>query len=470
MKKLLPHFGLSQTAVKMEGESYRSLFSYFLPEFITCLLLYCVLGLFDSLMIAQLPNKAAYTTLGYTNTLFHLLTKLAEGFSVGMVIICGKYNGKQEHKNVGDAVTSGFWTTLIVGAVTSIVLYASAHAIYSFYQVPNHMIDLGIPFMRLRALGVFFNFVFFALVGFLRGIKNTKVPMILLLIGGAVFLFLDYALLFGKFGFPAMEFQGSALASVIQYMVMLLGALTYIFYDPELKVYGIRLFRKIQWNYVGKLLMLSWPVMLDKAALAVCQIWLSKQISVVALQHADIAIRTSFIAIKDIERFAIIPALALAQIITFLVSNDYRLNNVAAIKANVARVLIMSLSFVGAILVVVSLFPSIFLKFIDTDPEFIRFVAICIPVVSMLVIFDLMQLIISAALRGASHVRLVMITRIAVSALFFIPVSYFVSHAQFMSAYMQFIAVYGTIYIANGITCVVYLYWLTKYKLGQYVH
>lgn len=469
MKKLSPHIQ-SNSGIKIVGESYQTLLSYFFPEFITCLLLYCVLGLFDSLMIAQLPNKAAYTTLGYTNTLFHLLTKLAEGFSVGMVIICGQYNGKQEHKNVGDAVTSGFWATLLIGAAISLVLYASAYSIYTFYQIPTDMINLGIPFMRLRALGVFFNFVFFALVGFLRGIKNTKVPMLLLLIGGTVFLFLDYVLLFGKFGFPAIDFQGSALASVIQYMVMLLGALVYIFYDPELKIYGIRLFRKIKWLEVAQLLKLSWPVMLDKAALAICQIWLSKQISVVALKHADIAIRTSFIAIKDIERFAIIPALALAQIITFLVSNDYRLNNIAAIKTNVARVLLMALSFTGTILVVVSIFPSAFLKYIETDSAFITFVASCIPVVSMLVVFDLLQLIISAALRGASHVRLVMITRIAVSGLFFIPVSYFLAHSSFASAYLQFIAVYGTLYIANGITCAIYLRWLTKYKLGQYVH
>lgn len=471
MKKIMHFIGASHKDNKLQaGESYTSILRYFFPEFITCLILYCVLGLIDSLLIAQLPDKAAYTTLGYTNTLFHLLTKIAEGFSVGMVVLIGQYNGKHEFKKAGDAVIDGFWATSIVGGIIAIVLYMSAYLIYDFYQIPKDMIALGVPFLRLRAVGVFFNFVFFALIGFLRGIKNTRVPMLLFLMGGTIFLFFDYVLLFGHWGFPAMQFQGSALASVIQYSVMFVGALLYILYDSELRKYSIQLFHPIRWRYVTDLLQLSWPVMLDKAALAVCQIWLSKQISAVALMHGgtlETIVRTSFVAIKDIERFAIVPGIALAQIITFLVSNDYRINNIAGIKANIYRVMMLAIGTVGGIVFAVSLYPAGFLQYINTDAAFIQFASACIPVVSLLVIFDLVQLILSAALRGATHVRLVMWTRIIISATFFIPVSYVFAHASFASAYLQFVAVYGSLYIANALMCAVYIYWLKKYKFNQ---
>lgn len=468
MKKLNYQADYGSTAIEV-GESYRTILGYFIPEYITCLILYCMLGLFDSLFIAQLPGQA-YTTLGYTNTLFHLLTKLAEAFSVGMVIICGSYNGRQEYSKVGKAVTSGFWATLITGALLSSIIYLCAHAIYVFYQVPDDMVALGVPFIRLRAIGIFLQFAFFALIGFLRGIKNTKTPMHLMLVGGALFIVVDYVLLFGAAGFPALGLQGSAIASIVHYAVMLIGALGYLMYNLELRKYSIALLSKVDMHEVAQLMKLSWPVMLDKAALAVCQIWLSKQMSVVALAQNDHMLRACYVAIKDIERFAIIPALAFAQIITFLVSNDYRLGNFAGIRANVLKVLLLSCVFVGGLLLMVAIAPGSILSYINADPAFIRFVAACIPVVSLLVIFDITQLIISAAFRGASKVHIVMVSRIAVSALFFVPISYLFAHMHFASGLSHFIAVYSTIYIANGITSGVYLYWLKQVSYMQSIN
>ncbi len=58
------------------------------------------------------------------------------------------------------------------------MLYFGAHTIYNFYEAPPQMISLGVPYLRIRAIGVFFAFIYFALIGFLRGIKNPKLPML----------------------------------------------------------------------------------------------------------------------------------------------------------------------------------------------------------------------------------------------------------------------------------------------------
>ena len=69
------------------------------------------------------------------------------------------------------------------------------------------MIALGVPYLQLRAISVFFQSIYFAFVGFLRGIKRPRVPMYVYIVGAIVFLFFDYGLIFGRFGLPQMGFQ-----------------------------------------------------------------------------------------------------------------------------------------------------------------------------------------------------------------------------------------------------------------------
>ena len=140
---------------------------------------------------------------------------------------------------------------VLVGTIISLVLYASTHLIFAFYEVPQDIITLGIPYLRIRTIGVFFSFIYFALIGFLRGIKNTRAPMVLFLLGGVVFVLLDYLLIFGAWGFAPLGLRGSAIATVVQYGVMLVAALGYIFYKPEYRKYGISLFLLLNGQMYG---------------------------------------------------------------------------------------------------------------------------------------------------------------------------------------------------------------------------
>ena len=71
-----------------------------------------------------------------------------------------------------------------------------------------------------------------------------------------------------------------------------------------------------RWSNIGRLLTLSIPIMIDKSSLSFSYVWLSKMIAPMGPQ----AIAT-FDIIKNLERSAIMPAAAFAQVIMFLVSN-----------------------------------------------------------------------------------------------------------------------------------------------------
>jgi putative MATE family efflux protein len=452
-KKLIKSY-VSGIIDQKHGENYTTILRYFLPEFVTSLILYAIIPLVDARWISNLQSTTLFATVGVTNTLLHFLIKTAEGFSVGTVILTGQFNGIQDYKEVGKSLASAFWVTVLVGGMISGILYFGAYWIYALYGVPEKMIAIGIPFLRLKAAGIFCMFVFFAFIGFLRGIKKPRIAMQIFLIGGIIFLFFDYALIYGKWGFPALGLRGSAWASVIQYITMLATALLYIIFDPVNRKYSINLFTHLaSWQRITDLFRLSIPVVADKALFALAYIWLGYLIN--PMGKYAIA---SYNVIKDLERFAIQPAAAFAQVITFLVSNAYGQQDWKGIKTNIKKVVFLSSIFVFSILAIISIKPHLFINLFDPKNKFTGFAAAIFPLLSVLVFFDLLQLILSGALRGAANVKIVMLARFFVFTCYYLPVSYLLTRLPIENQMVKFLLVYGSFYLGSGLMSLVYIY------------
>ncbi len=277
--------------------------------------------------------------------------------------------------------------------------------------------------------------------------------MILFAIGSFVFIFFDYCLIFGKLGFPKLGLQGSAVSYLIQYAVMLFCAFSFIFYFSFHKKYEINIFAGVSsWQDVFKLLAISLPIVIDKAIMAWAYIWLSKLLS--SIGHHALA---NFAVIKLMERMAFVPAVAFSQVITFLVSNDIGNERWTDIKANISKVLILASGMVALLLCIGSLYAEQIVHIIDRNKEFGGLAQAVFPALSILVFFDLLQLILSGALRGACDVQTVMLTRLCVICFYFVPVSYALSRLPISSDALKFFLIYGSFFIGNALMSIVYI-------------
>jgi len=435
------------------GQSYTSILGYFFPEFITALILYALPYFVDCFFIAHLKSTDIYIISGVVDNVLNAFVKTAEGLSIGTVAVAGCYNGLQKYKDVGRSFVDSLWMSILIGGFISTSLYFGGYWVYRFFNFNAPMIRLGLPFLKIRAVAMFLTFIFFSFVGFFRSIKNTIAPMILFGIGSAVFIFFDYVLIFGHYGFPAYGLQGSAMAYLLQYIVMLICAMFYVFYLSLHEKYDIDFWAGISsWQNGLHLLKISCPIVIDKAIMACAYIWLSKMLSPMGCYAL-----ASFAVIKLMERMAFVPATAFSQVITFLVSNDIGHAKWQDIYANIIKVLLLSSIMVAILLAIGSLYPMQIIYLLDRNKEFGALAAKVFPALSILVFFDLLQLILSGALRGASNVKTVMITRVCVILFYFVPVSYGLSLLKISSDALKFFLIYGSFFIGNALMSVVYI-------------
>jgi MATE family multidrug resistance protein len=441
-----------------DGLSYPKIFKYFYPEYISALIIYFLPYCIDCLFICQLQSIKSYAISGIVDNFLTMFLKAAEGLSIGTVIIAGYYNGLSEYKKAGQAFVDAFWAVLGIGTIISASLYFLGPQICSFNNFSWEMRELGIPYLKYKAISIFFMFVYFALVGFLRAIKNTFVPMLVFAAGAVVFVFVDYALIFGAFGLPEYCLLGSAMASIVQYFCMCVVMISYILYTSNHEKYAIDLFKpRFDWCRIVKLFWVSFPVVLDKVSISFAYSWLGS-----CMSSMGVTAGAAFSCLKMMERFSFVPAIACAQVITFLVSNDLGKGNWDDIFANIKRILIIALVMVGTILFVGSMYPHWFVSFFDKQGEFGYLVATIFPALSVLILIDLLQLVLSAALRGAGDVQTVMVTRIAVIGLYFIPATYLISWLALETMMTRMLLTYAVFLFGNALMSIVYVYRLRQ--------
>lgn len=443
-----------------EGESFPDIIKYWLPELISSMILLTLPPMIDSYIISNSQTMNSYGALAMAVNFLYTLTKFAEAIPVAAMAVIGRYNGAKDYEKCGESLGSTFWLTVLLGALQFVIIFIAATAIYRWMGVPEEMVALGAPFLRLKSLGIFLVFTLLGFIGFMRGIKNTTMPMYINIAGIATFIFFDIALVLGKWGFPTLSLHGSALATILQYGVMNAIAILYIMFNPEYKKYFKRVFFSIcNHREILKIASLSWPIIIDKTSFALSYVWLAKMIAGMGTYAI-----TTYDVVKNLERFAFIPAVAFAQVVTFLVSNRLGSNDPDGASANIKKILMLSIGSVGICLIIMSWNATYLVSFFDPRGNFTAFAATVFPLISMLVIFDLIQVTLAGALRGAGDVRAVMWTRFLVTIFLFGPAAYLVNLLPIDNMVLKFSLVYGTYYLSNGTMAFIFLHRALSHK------
>jgi len=450
MKALVARF----TDAKNKGDSLFDILLYWLPELVSATILITLPPIVDAWIVTRLGSTTIYGACGMGNNFLHMLIKISEAIPVAAIAMMGRYNGAKDYEKCGQTLGDTFWTTVIFGLTQFLIILFGAHAIYRWLGVPPEMVAHGAPFLQLKSFGVFLIFTALGFVAFMRAVKNTRMPMILNIISLSIFLFLDYGLVLGEFGLPQIGLCGSAIATIIQYSVMNIIALSYILFNPEYKKYFTVMFFSIfNPKRALHLLNLSWPIMIDKMAIASSYVWLSKMIAPLG----KYAIAT-YDVVKNLERFAFLPVMASAVIITFLVSNRLGSGDLEGATANIKKTFLFTSGILLSAIMVLCINARYFVSYFDPQNQFTDFASAALPLVSMLVVFDFMQVFFAGALRGAGDVKVVMRNRVVACFGFFIPLSYGLSKLPIESQLVKFVLIYGSFYVTTGIIGVSYLY------------
>ena len=428
------------------GDSLKSIFFYWWPEVISAAILTTLPLIIDSLLVASSQSISTFGALGAASNILALLTKLAEAVPVASIAFIGRFNGSKDFARCGEYLYNTFWITFVLSLSQFLIILFGARGIFNWLEASPKIVEIAVPFIQLKSLGIILIFSVMVFMGFMRAVKNTYMPMILNISGILAFIFFDYSLVLGKCYLPEMGLMGSAVATIIQYSLMNVLALAYILLNKDYRKYFSSFIKSFFDKFqIGQILWLSWPIVIDKTTISLSYIWLAKMIYPMG-KYAIV----SYNAIRNIEFFAFIPVVAAAQVITFLVSNRLGANDSDGSVSNIRKILFLSAITFIPLIVIFSIFAPVLIGAFDPKNKFTDFAVGTFLAINILAVFDALQIILAGALRGAGDVQTVMWVRFGFCFGLFVPLSYIIKSMNIENLNLKFTLIYASFFVATG--------------------
>ena len=172
------------------------------------------LGLIDTLMVSQLGNKemAAVTS---ANVPVFLLISIVFGVQSGVGILISQYWGKKDLDNISRAMGVAAYLGVGIAAVLAAVLFLWPVEIMDLLSNKHELSLLGAPYLRFIGFSYVFNMLSSIYVSAQRSVENSSFGMKLFGMSTLLNTGLNYLLIFGKAGFPALGVEGAAIATLL---------------------------------------------------------------------------------------------------------------------------------------------------------------------------------------------------------------------------------------------------------------
>lgn len=216
--------------------SFNKIFRVTIPILLSMLVEH-IIGMTDTAFLGRVSEVAlGASALG--SVYFLAFFVLGSGFSFGAQILIGRRNGEKNFSSIGPiCYASGFFLT--VASILLIMLIISfSDNVMPLMIKSKDICDATVKYLDYRTYGLFFVFITAILRAFYVGIANTKILTYSSVIMVLSNIFLNYALIFGKFGLPCMGIAGAALASSIAEAIAMIVYIIYTLKTVDMKKYG----------------------------------------------------------------------------------------------------------------------------------------------------------------------------------------------------------------------------------------
>ena len=222
------------------------------------------LGLIDTLMVSWLGNTqmAAVTT---ANVPVFLLISIVFGVQSGLGILVSQYWGKKDMESISRAIGVAAMLGTGITLVLALVLFLWPVQIMDLLSNKHELSVLGAPYLKLIGFSYVFNMLSSIYVSAMRSAENSGFGMKLFGVSTLLNTGMNYILIFGKCGFPALGIQGAAIATLLsrvaEFLICLVCALR-----SRILPLDLAAFFRPGWEMLRRFVKYSTPVILNETA------------------------------------------------------------------------------------------------------------------------------------------------------------------------------------------------------------
>jgi multidrug resistance protein, MATE family len=259
-----------------------------------------LMGLTDTLMVGQvgtIPLAAA----AFGHNLSNIPMVGGMGLLAAVSVLTAHAYGARRFRAAGEVLRHGLWVAALAGMAAGLAL-AFARTRVGWLNQPPEVVAAAQIYLVLVGASLLPLLLSHALKQFSEALNHPWPPTLILLGGVLLNIFLNWLLIFGHFGAPAMGLDGAGLATLIARIATAIAIAVYVLRAPVLAAcLPVRWIRLPSWLSIREQLSLGSPVaaqhLLEVGAFALAAImmgWINAE-AMAAHQIAIACAATTFI-------------------------------------------------------------------------------------------------------------------------------------------------------------------------------
>lgn len=371
----------------------------------------------DSIIVGRFLHKQALAAVGASFPIIFTLISLVIGIGMGATIIISQYFGAKEYQNVKRTIDTMFVFLFFAAIILSAISIPLTDEIFILLKLPEDILPQATEYLNIYLTGLIFFFGFNAISGVLRGIGDSKTPLMFLIISTLFNIALDilFIVVF-KWGI-----SGAAWATIISQGGAFISAIIYL-------------------NRTHKLIQLSIKnLVFDRAIFKECiRIGLPS-----GLQHTFVSLGfmallgivntfgtdvvAGYTAAMRIDSLAVLPAMNFASALSTFVGQNLGAKKIERVKTGFKATFMMSSTVSLSVTIIVVLFGNSLMSLFTTDANVIAIGNEYLIIISSFYLILSTMFLTNGVLRGAGDTIIPMLITLVSLWVFRIPIAWYLS-------------------------------------------
>ncbi|KAA6431961.1 MATE family efflux transporter [Rufibacter glacialis] len=216
----------------------------------------------DSVMAGRIGTlQLAAASLG--NSIFTIVLVFGLGISFSMTPLVARADGRKNHTRIALILLNGLVMNTLIGVLLFLAFWGLS-PLLAFLNQPAEVVRLTIPYVNILFLSMVPLMVFQAFKQFAEGLSLTKQSMYVSIIANVINIILNYLLIYGKLGLPALGLNGAAWATLISRVLMAVMMAMFIFLAPRFAHYRSYLrWQSLSWTHMTRMFKIGFPISLQ---------------------------------------------------------------------------------------------------------------------------------------------------------------------------------------------------------------
>jgi len=320
---------------------------------------------------------------GITGVYYLIFAVIGNGLNNGLQALIARRAGQNLPKEIGKLFYNGVWVALAIAGLGIAATYLFAPMVMRAFIHDAAIAEQVIDFLLIRIWGLPFLYLYVMRNALLVGTNQTRFLVWGTLAEALVNIGLDYTMIFGHWGFPAIGFNGAAYASIIAEASGLFVIYTVIHVKGIHKSFALFEQTRIDFSVIKLILTISAPLIVQFAI----SIMSWEYFYILVEHHGPRALAISNTMRNIFGLFGVF-CWAFAATTNTMVSNIIGQGKQEEVMPLINRVVRMSLGICVFIFIVLNLIPEWFLSFYSQGDAFI---AEAVPIVRIVSVALLMM-------------------------------------------------------------------------------